>query len=492
MTDCVAIIVRSEQKALYASIGLLLAKHVPVKFVVDNRDSATVIQRIFAPDSPPTTLIEPDFRLCPRVTPNTELDALRREQRYQICYANLIGMDRALGRAYLTNVERYPWIGRANWANEEKLESLNRRFTFFENALDDCSLLISQYPEPIPTLVSEYKGIKHLHLLQARFGDRMIWDDSGSFASESYVDALKKYLLTIDSEDKDRSGHPMMYQPDATGRARLVRALDKFSFTSLVKHLLTYVLRRTMLFLIGRGKSNSYTFLAWAPVIIRRYFHYHRINQTGKTPSDLVSRNIYYFPLHLEPEIMLLLFSPEFNNSFEAISWVSRSLPADSILVVKEHPKSLGHRDTAFYRQLQAMGNVVLSAPDIPSQEWITAAKAVVTIAGTVAEEAVHMNTPVVVFGRRQIVNFLPTVFLVKSYEEVANAIAQITNPGFTDFELDRSRYALGKATMEISFDLPGYSASFKSTTIDLERSKIALTELMKRFPSLLDIHELP
>ncbi len=491
MKNRVAIIVRSEQKALYASIGFILAKHVPVTFVVDNRDAATVIRKIFQPNSTPTIHIEPNFRLTPQVTPNTESEALRRERLYKIKYASLIGMDRALGRAYLTNVERYPWIRRADWSNQEKLALLNQRFTFFEGALNDCAVLISQYPEPIPTSISEQRGFKHLHLLQARFGDRMIWDDSGTFASSSYVASLKKYLRSPELLNSGATDHPLEYQVDATGSARLTKALEKFSLARLFQDLVKYVLRRAMLFLMGRGKINSYTPLAWAPVIIRRYFHYRHLVRTGKTPDDLSSRSIYYFPLHLEPEIMLLQFSPEFNNSFEAASWVSRSLPADGVLVVKEHPKTFGHRDGVFYRQLQAMGNVVLSAPDIPSQEWISTAHAVVTIAGTVAEEAVHMNTPVIVFGRRQIVNFLPTVFPVKCYEEVANAVAQINTHGFTTDELNQSRRALGQATMETSFELSGYSASYKATTLDLSQAETALRDLIQRFPDLLNVPEL-
>ena len=65
MPDSVVIIIRSEQKAFYASIGFLLAQHLPVTFIVDSRDAATVIRNIFAPDSAPTIHIEPDFRLTP-------------------------------------------------------------------------------------------------------------------------------------------------------------------------------------------------------------------------------------------------------------------------------------------------------------------------------------------------------------------------------------------------------------------------------------------
>jgi len=489
MPDSVVIIIRSEQKAFYASFGFLLAQHLPVTFIVDNRDAATVIRKLFAPDAGPTILIEPDFRLTPEATQHTESDALRRERLYNISYASLIGMDRALGRAYLSNVENYPWIRRADWSSQEKHALLNQRFAFFEDILTDRTVLFSQYPEPIPTSISEAKGIKHFHLLQARFGDRMIWDDSGTFANPRYVACLKKYLETptlADSEVKERS---LEYQSDATGYARLAEALKMFSFSRLVRDLLRYLLRRAMLFLLGRGKSNSYTFLAWAPVIIRRHFHFRHLARTGKTPADLSSRSIYYFPLHLEPEIMLLQFSPEFNNSFEAISWISRSLPADTTLVVKEHPKTLGHRDHTFYRQLQAMGNVVLSTPDVPSEQWISAATAVVTIAGTVAEEAVHMNTPVIVFGRRQIVTSLPTVFPVTCYEEIVSAVASIHEPGFSNADLDRSRYALGQATREISFELPGYSTSFKATKRNTDQAQTALRDLIQRFPNLFKIH---
>ena len=64
-------------------------------------------------------------------------------------------------------------------------------------------------------------------------------------------------------------------------------------------------------------------------------------------------------PLHLEPEIALLALSPEFNNSMEMIAWISKSLPADALVVVKEQPFSFGVRSRRYYHQLMQIGNVI-------------------------------------------------------------------------------------------------------------------------------------
>ena len=131
MPKKVIIIVRNEQKGLYASIGYQLRRICDVTFVTDNRDASTVIRNIFG-ETTPKILIEPDARKRYPARRDTQSRAQSREKRYGSPYALLISMDRGLGRGYLSNVGGYPRIGRENWSFQEKLESINKTFEFFE------------------------------------------------------------------------------------------------------------------------------------------------------------------------------------------------------------------------------------------------------------------------------------------------------------------------------------------------------------------------
>ena len=62
--------------------------------------------------------------------------------------------------------------------------------------------------------------------------------------------------------------------------------------------------------------------------------------------------NYIYMPLHLEPEMALQNFSPEFNNQLEMIYWISKSLPSNYFIVVKEHPEMYGLRTIKYINNL--------------------------------------------------------------------------------------------------------------------------------------------
>ena len=98
----------------------------------------------------------------------------------------------------------------------------------------------------------------------------------------------------------------------------------------------------------------------------------------------------------MEPEVALLSISPEFNNSMEMIAWISKSVPADVLLVIKEQPLSFGIRSRHYYDNFRRIENVVLADPRVHSWEWIRAASVVATITGSVGFEAVHFERPTV------------------------------------------------------------------------------------------------
>ena len=95
--------------------------------------------------------------------------------------------------------------------------------------------------------------------------------------------------------------------------------------------------------------SAGYKFLGWYPSLFRRPYMYNYFRKYGEKPENMRGFNLVYFPLHYEPEISLLSVSPEFNNSMELIAWVSKSLPANILLVVKEQPYSYGIRSKNYY-----------------------------------------------------------------------------------------------------------------------------------------------
>jgi len=487
MTQRVVIIVRSEQKGLFASIGLLLSEDLEVLFVADSRDAANVIKKIFH-NQKPNILIEPDYRKLTQPEANSIKKAQEREEIYDIRYSLIISMDRALGRGYLINVDNYPIVKRANWTRQQKFDVINRRFEFFEKVLVGNTVLISQWPEVVPTAICNTLGKKHFHLVEARYGSRMMWSDGDRLRGTKIRRILEENIekTRLANTCSEIPINPSNYTASGLGKVGLALGAKLVTRHATLKEIFKYIFRRLQLTLIGRGKSNSYPFLAWLPIILKRRRHFLYLSKIGLRPVDLANVRVAYFPLQMEPEISLQQMGYELNNANEVITWISKSISASTILVVKEQPKILGHRSKMFYRNIAMLGNVVFSDPGVDSWDWIRQSYFVVSIVGGVGQEAVHLGKPVVSFGRDQIINQLPTVFLARTYENVKEAIDKIDSGVINELNLEKAKRALGDAIYKSSFELEEYKDSFHGVDFD-ETSYLVLNELEKAFPNAIE-----
>ena len=121
-------------------------------------------------------------------------------------------------------------------------------------------------------------------------------------------------------------------------------------------------------------------------------------------------------------------FSPEFNNQLEMIYWISKSLPSNYFIAVKEHPEMYGLRTIKYINNLIKIPNVVLVKPEISSLKLINKCKAVATITGTAAFEAVYLKKPVLSFGKHQVINSLSSVFYCSNFIQTEKNIKKILN----------------------------------------------------------------
>ena len=113
-----------------------------------------------------------------------------------------------------------------------------------------------------------------------------------------------------------------------------------------------------------------------------------------------LKRPACYFPLHMEPEATILMYSPWLRDQIEACRLVSQALPVGWQLLVKENPKMRGVRSIDFYQKLRAIPNVLLVAPWVSSTELILRSEVTVTLAGTASIEAVVLSKPSIALGR--------------------------------------------------------------------------------------------
>lgn len=127
------------------------------------------------------------------------------------------------------------------------------------------------------------------------------------------------------------------------------------------------------------------------------YLHYHKCKKYYKE-ADFNEKYVY-FPLHYQPEASTCVCAQKYEKQLYFIDSWAKSLPADTVLYVKEHYALIGHRDPHFYVDLQKYPNVKLINPWESSRKLIEKSVAVTTLTGTAGLEAMLLRKPVFICG---------------------------------------------------------------------------------------------
>lgn len=108
----------------------------------------------------------------------------------------------------------------------------------------------------------------------------------------------------------------------------------------------------------------------------------------------------YYYPLHLEPEAVVLYNGSGFYaNQTKLIENIAAQLPPGIFLYVKDHPHDFGYRLANDYSALKNVHNIRLIRHDVPGKLLVKHSIGVLTITGTAGFEAILMGKQVYTFG---------------------------------------------------------------------------------------------
>jgi hypothetical protein len=189
---------------------------------------------------------------------------------------------------------------------------------------------------------------------------------------------------------------------------------------------------------------------------LRAFFSKLLIRQRVILPADLSSIPYAFFPLNSEPEISLSVYSRFYSNQIEVIRNIAQSLPLGTILVVKEHPRSVYWRKPGFYQKLLGIPNVYFVDPLCDTTYLLDNSELVVILSSFIAFEAIIRGKPVIILGRTSY-NFFPShlVKYVHSINDLPDGIKEIK----IHFKRDRG-YILNflEAIYELSVPLDLYS----------------------------------
>lgn len=123
-----------------------------------------------------------------------------------------------------------------------------------------------------------------------------------------------------------------------------------------------------------------------------------RVSEYPDKQPDLTQK-YFYVPLNYHPEISTLYFGSEYEHVESYIKQLSKKIPSDHMIYVKEHPSMHGLRERSLYHSLDRTYNVKTIHPSVSTFELTKNSTAVITVTGTAGWEAFLMGKPVVVLG---------------------------------------------------------------------------------------------
>ncbi|WP_461208445.1 capsular polysaccharide export protein, LipB/KpsS family [Desulfocurvus sp. DL9XJH121] len=475
----IGVYIGSELTGFFSSIAKVLSEEHKVVLVVQNHMVKKYAQAISGiPDE--RIIVQSDYDgTVPEE--NVQAECLAREAKYGFLFSELMIYDRSVARGYLFNAELIPHIGRSWWPLRKRQNYLLSKIRLAEMLVEQYGLqmFISIVSVVFFSRVLAHHKIPYLTFYPVKFGSRMHWADDETATSSKMRTIMAEALA-----DPAEAIRDVEYAQEFTSayNHKQIRYTYGAALKTAARNLASDIKAR----LRGRQKIDSYCLGGWVLPILNKPRMFHYFEKHGRKPEDLEGQRLVYIPLSYEPEISLYGFSPEFNNTIEMIALVSRVLPADMKIVVKEQPFTFGVRSRRYCDYLRQMGNVILAHPSVHSWEWIKASDLVVTVTGTVAIEAVYFKRPSIVFGKNHIVRDLPCARFACCYDDLRRAVPELLALKPDAEEFRRSAHALFRAQMGVSLEMPGFEKSYASKGPDEKYARMALAKLGEVYPEVL------
>ena len=326
---------------------------------------------------------------------NPEATALKLEKKYNISILRLFFNDRVLGRGFFgSGGVRHPRNTTHENSDHKDLLNMAINFiTFWEDLFKKENVKLALNLCPISHQLAIKNNIEAYKLYEGKFKNTFSWIEHSRLDPKVSLKDLQK--IKISNSKKIKINKP--YQSYLN--ARFVD-IEKLKLVNTLKSILRRALLITYGKIRGYEKSRNKFILDEVLYLWRMRISYvDYLKKVNVKLANLKGKKFIFFPLLSEPETGLHGSADDFFFQLSAINLISRDLPADYLLVVKEHIIAFGRRPKDFYNQISDLGNVVLANPTELGLDYIKQCKAVACITGTSGWEASVMGIPVISFS---------------------------------------------------------------------------------------------
>lgn len=305
------------------------------------------------------------------------------------------------------------------------------------------------------SLVAQHFGVPYRRLHEIRLGNRCILDSSIINMADPLKDlfqrACRDESVVADTREEARQLLTRMREEPALPDYHVLMRKSVLKLPPW-KHFAAMLWRT-----LRRREPDSldqpyYMTRFWWE--IARYIKAHRLVMAGPFEdwAPLRKQNFVYYPLHVDPEATTMVLAPHAANQLMVIEALAKAIPAEWLLVVKDHYTMLGRRPAGFYDRLKAMPKVRLVSPTVSTFEVTQASRLVAVITGTAGWEAMQMGKPVLCMGPAHYQNVGEGFVLETNFTKLAEAVERaLATPPATDRVLELYIAAMLKG----SFPLP-------------------------------------
>ncbi|WBQ14343.1 hypothetical protein L2D00_06580 [Hyphomonadaceae bacterium BL14] len=208
---------------------------------------------------------------------------------------------------------------------------------------------------------------------------------------------------------------------------------NKKSFGRAQLQLRELILRLKSWYLDGVGRRTD-DYITQHPIwyVARDIRKYLRLIQLQLHPK-LFDRCIDYdqpfslFALQVQPEASTIIHAHWHDDQTRTIENISKSIPADLLLYVKEHPSAFGNNSLRFYNKIKALHNVRLINPRIPVCSLLEKSTCIISFGGTIGWEALQLGKPSFTLGDG-FYNRISGDIFCDSYEMLAQQLRRFRN----------------------------------------------------------------
>jgi hypothetical protein len=278
------------------------------------------------------------------------------------------------------------------------IEPIIKFYLDFLNRVQPDFIIMQQVGENISNIllfyVAKSLGIKTLMLSPLKLFNSFLLSDDYKLneIKSEYFKSLNS-TSSFSSVDIDYIKKRTHFSHVKTGmNAKFV----KFSLSKKITRYIQQFNKNPPLTYHNRHKNFS-NYLPW---LIKTKISQNKISKFLEKNSlrEVIEKdNFVFFPLNQTPEAVNLFNSPYHSNLLSLIQYISKSLPVDSILYVKEHPaqKIKLWKSLTFYQDILKLPNVKLIHNETSHFELISKCKAVIGVFPTAGFEALFFNKPV-------------------------------------------------------------------------------------------------